>query len=62
MTRNRTAFDLLTALGTDLTVLLLFVLATALAIGQYFSVSRGRMRQAEVKLRRRAARQGRRAV
>jgi hypothetical protein len=56
MTRNRTALDLLSALGTHLTVLLLFVLATVLAIARQFSVARWRTHDAEVKLRRRAAR------
>jgi hypothetical protein len=62
MTRNRTAIDLLSALGTELTVLFLIVLATGLTISQYFAVARGRMHHAEVKLHRRAARRNHRAA
>ena len=56
MTRNRTAIDLLYALGSEMMVLLLLVLAAGIAVTQYLSVARDRMRRLEVKLRKRAAR------
>jgi hypothetical protein len=58
MTRNRTALDMLTTLGTQLTVILLFVLAAGLAVGQYLSAGRERMRRVELKIRKRASRRG----
>jgi hypothetical protein len=56
MTRNRTAIDLFSAVGTELMVVLLLVLAMGLAVSQYFALARDRVRRVEVKLRRRAAR------
>jgi hypothetical protein len=56
MTRNRTAIDVVFALGAEVMALLLLVLATGLAVTQYVSVGRDRMRRIEVKLRKRAAR------
>jgi hypothetical protein len=56
MTRNRTAIDVFSAMGTELMVVLLLVLAMGLTITQYFAGARDRMRQVEGKLRRRAAR------
>jgi hypothetical protein len=56
MTRNRTALDIFAALGTELMVLLLVVLATGLAVSRYIAAASERMRRLEVKVRRRAAR------
>ncbi len=56
MTRNRTVLDTFTAIGTELMVVLLLVLAMGLAVSQYFSLARDRVRRVEGKLRRRAAR------
>jgi hypothetical protein len=56
MTRNRTAIDAFSAIGTELMVALLLVLAVGLAVSQYFTLARDRVRRLEVKLRRRAAR------
>lgn len=56
MTRNRTVIDVASALGSELMVLLLLVLAMGLAVSQYLFVTRDRMHHVEVKLRRRAAR------
>jgi hypothetical protein len=56
MARNRTAIDVFSAIGTELMVLLLVVLAAGLAVSRYFSVARERMRHVEARLRRRAAR------
>ncbi len=56
MTRNRTAIDAFSAIGTELMVVLLLVLATGLALSQYFTLARDRVRRVEGKLRRRAAR------
>ena len=56
MTRNRTAIDLLSSVGTELMVVLLLVLAMGLAVSEYFTMARDRVRRLEVKLRRRAAR------
>jgi hypothetical protein len=56
MTRNRTAIDAFSAIGTELMVLLLLVLAMGLAVSQYFTLARDRVRRVEGKLRRRAAR------
>ena len=56
MTRNRTAIDAFSAIGTELMVVLLLVLAMGLAVSQYFTLARDRMRRVEGKLRRRAAR------
>ena len=44
------------ALGTELMVLLLVVLAGGLAVSRYIAAASERMRRLEVKLRRRAAR------
>jgi hypothetical protein len=56
MTRNRTAIESIHAVGAQMMLLLLAVLATGLAVIQYFSLARDRMRGIEVKLRKRAAR------
>jgi hypothetical protein len=56
MTRNRTASDAFSAVGTELMVVLLLALAMGLAVSQYFTRARDRMRRVEVKLRKRAAR------
>ncbi len=56
MTRNRTVLDTFTAIGTELMVVLLLVLAMGLAVSQYFTLARDRVRRVEGKLRRRAAR------
>jgi len=56
MTRNRTAIDAFSAIGTELMVVLLLVLAAGLAVSQYFTLARDRVRRVEGKLRRRAAR------
>src|SRR5687768_8925192 len=56
MTRNRTAIDTFSTLGTELMVVLLVVLAMGLSVSQYFTLARDRVRRGEVKLRRRAAR------
>ncbi|HUP41554.1 MAG TPA: hypothetical protein VM115_15620 [Vicinamibacterales bacterium] len=56
MTRNRTAIDLFSGIGTELMVVLLLVLAMGLAVSQYFTLAHDRMRRVEGKLRRRAAR------
>jgi hypothetical protein len=48
--------DLFSALGTQLTVVLLLVLATGLTVSSYFTVARDRVRRVEMKVRRRAAR------
>jgi len=56
MTRKRTAIDAFSAIGTELMVVLLLVLATGLAVSQYFTLARDRVRRVEGKLRRRAAR------
>jgi hypothetical protein len=56
MTRNRTAIDLIYALGAEMMVLLLVLLAMGVGVTQYFSVARDRMRRIEVKLRKRAVR------
>jgi len=56
MTRNRTAMDLFSTVGTELMVVLLLVLAMGLAVSQYFALAHVRMRRVEAKLRRRAAR------
>jgi hypothetical protein len=56
MTRNRTAIDAFAAIGTELMVALLLVLATGLAVSQYFTLARDRMRRVEGRVRRRAAR------
>jgi hypothetical protein len=56
MTKNRTGIALLSALATELMVLLLLVLAFGVAVSQYLSVARDRMRRVEVKVRKRAAR------
>ena len=56
MTRNRTAIDIFSALGTELIVVLLLTLAAGLAVSRYFWVAREHMRRVEVTLRRRALR------
>jgi hypothetical protein len=56
MTRNRTGLDIFAALGTELMVLLLVVLAGGLAVSRYIAAASERMRRLEVKVRRRAAR------
>jgi hypothetical protein len=56
MTRNRTAIDVFSAIGTELMVLLLVVLAAGLTVTRYFSVARQHMRRVEARLRRRAVR------
>jgi len=56
MTRNRTGIDLVSTVGNELMVLLLLVLAMGLAVAQYMTVARDRMRRVEGQLRRRAAR------
>ena len=56
MTRNRTAVDILAAIGTQLMVVLLLVLAMGLAVSEYFTMTRDRVRRFEMKVRRRAAR------
>jgi hypothetical protein len=56
MTRNRTAIDVFSAVGTEFMVLLLLVLAMGLAVSRFFTGARDRVRRVEVKLRRRAAR------
>jgi hypothetical protein len=56
MTRKRTAKDAFAAIGTELMVALLLVLAMGLAVTQYFTLARDRVRRVEGKLRRRAAR------
>jgi hypothetical protein len=44
------------AVGTQLMVVLLFMLAAGLAVGQYVSLGRERMRRIDLKIRRRATR------
>jgi len=56
MTRNRTAIDAFSTIGTELMFLLLIVLAMGLSVSQYFTRARARVRRVEMKLRRRAAR------
>ena len=56
MTRNRTAIEAFSAIGAELMVAVLLVLAMGLAVSQYFTVAKDRMRRVEGKLRRRAAR------
>jgi hypothetical protein len=56
MTRNRTAMDAFATIGAELMVVLLLVLAMGLAVTQYFTLARDRVRRVEGKLRRRAAR------
>ena len=56
MTRNRTALDTLSAVGSQLMVILLVVLAMGVGITEYFMMARDRVRRVEVRLRRRAAR------
>jgi len=53
MTRNRTAVDIFAALGTDLIVVLLVVLATGLAVSRYFWLAGEQMRRVEAKIRKR---------
>ena len=48
--------DVVAAVGTELMVALLLVLAMGLAVTQYFTLARDRVRRVEGKLRRRAAR------
>jgi hypothetical protein len=56
MTRNRTALDVFSAVGTELMVVLLLVLAMGLAVSEYLTLARDRVRRFEMKVRRRAAR------
>ena len=56
MTRNRTVMDMFSALGTELMVVLLLVLAMGVAVSEFFSVTRDRVRRFETRVRRRAAR------
>jgi hypothetical protein len=56
MTRNRTALDTFSAMGSQLMVVLLVVLAMGVGITEYFVMARDRVRRVEVRLRRRAAR------
>jgi hypothetical protein len=56
MTRNRTAIDVMSTIGTEMMVVLLLVLALGLAVSEYFTLARERVRRLEVRLRRRAAR------
>jgi hypothetical protein len=56
MTRNRTAIDVFSAIGTELMAALLLVLAVGLAVSRYFTTARERVRRSETKVRRRAAR------
>ena len=56
MTRNRTAVDVFAAVGTELMVLLLVVLAAGLAMSRYVAGARDRVRRVEVKRRHRARR------
>jgi hypothetical protein len=56
MTRNRTAVDAMSAIGTEFMVVLLLVLAMGLAVSEYFTLVRDRVRRVEVRVRRRAAR------
>jgi hypothetical protein len=48
--------DMFSALGTQLMVVLLLVLAMGLAVSEYFTVARDRVRRFEMRVRRRAAR------
>lgn len=56
MTRNRTAVDLFSTVGSELMVVLLLVLAMGLTMAQCVAGARERMRRVEGKLRLRAAR------
>lgn len=56
MTRNRTALDIFSALGTELIVAVLLTLAIGLAVSRYFWIAGEQMRRIEVKLRKRAMR------
>jgi hypothetical protein len=56
MTRNRTAIDAFSAIGTELMVAVLLVLAMGLAVSQYFTLANDRIRRVEGRIRRRAAR------
>jgi hypothetical protein len=58
MTRNQTAIDLICAIGAEVMALLLPVLAMEVAVTQYFSAARDRMRRFDVKLRKPAVRRG----
>jgi hypothetical protein len=46
----------MSAIGTESMVVLLLVLAMGLAVSEYFTLARDRVRRIEVRLRRRAAR------
>ena len=48
--------DMLSALSTELMVVLLLVLAMGVAVSRYLTVARDRVRRFETKVRRRAAR------
>jgi hypothetical protein len=56
MTRNRTAVDLFSTLGTELIVVLILALAMFLAVSRYFWLAGEQMRRVDVKLRKRACR------
>ena len=56
MTRNRTALDAFSAVGSQLMVILLVVLAKGVGITEYFMMVRDRVRRVEVRLRRPTAR------
>ena len=49
---------MLAALGTQLTVILLFALAAGLTVAQYATAGRERMRRIELKIRKRATWRG----
>jgi hypothetical protein len=46
----------MSAIGTESMVVLLLVLAMGLAVSEYFTLARDRVRRVEVRLRKRAAR------
>ena len=56
MTRNRTAIDVFSMIGSNLMVALLLVLAMGLSVSRYFAIAKERVRRVDVRLRRRAAR------
>jgi hypothetical protein len=56
MTRNRTALDLFSMLGTQLIVVVIIAAATVLAVSRYFWLAGQQMRRMEMNVRRRALR------
>jgi hypothetical protein len=56
MTRNRTAIDLFSLLGTQLIVVVVLAAAAVLAVSRYFWMAGEQMRRVDVKVRRRALR------